>query len=40
MSVDRTFMGRVFLPPAPSAELHVNIGWNTVNKTLSRKMVV
>ena len=22
-------MGRVFLPPAPSAELHVNIGWNT-----------
>jgi hypothetical protein len=30
MSVDRTFMGRVFLPPAPSAELHVNIGWNTV----------
>jgi hypothetical protein len=30
MAVDRTFMGRVFLPPAPSAELHVNIGWNTV----------
>jgi hypothetical protein len=23
-------MSRVFLPPTPSAELHVNIGWNTV----------
>ena len=30
MSVNKTFMGRVFLPPAPSAELHINIGWNTV----------
>jgi hypothetical protein len=30
MSIDRTFMGRVFLPPAPSKELHINVGWNTV----------
>ena len=30
MSADKTFMGRVFLPPAPSAELHINIGWNTI----------
>lgn len=30
MSADKTFMGRVFLPPAPSAELHINIGFNTV----------
>jgi len=29
MGVDKTFMGRVFLPPPPSSELHVNIGWNT-----------
>ena len=29
--VDKTFMGRVFLPPAPSAELHINIGWNVRN---------
>jgi hypothetical protein len=27
MMVDKTFMGRVFLPPE-SAELHINIGWN------------
>ena len=28
---DKTFMGRVFLPPAPSQELHINIGWHFAN---------
>ena len=31
MMVDKTFMGRVFLPPEPSAELHINFGWNVQN---------
>ena len=29
--VDKTFMGRVFLPPHPNNELHINIGWNVTD---------
>ena len=29
--VSKDFMGRVFLPPAPSANLHINIGWSATD---------
>ena len=29
--IDKTYMGRVYLAPAPSQELYINIGWNWVN---------
>ncbi|KAL1510311.1 hypothetical protein AB1Y20_006631 [Prymnesium parvum] len=32
--VKKDYMGRVFLPPAPSAELHINFGWNVQNGQL------